>query len=312
MATIRSIANKKACSGVNGANTGKLGCLSLFGSPAHLIPLSRGTKLLGTESFNIALIKNLVQTGKAIPLMDASTFEDMSAEDAYTTNSSGEKRLNLKGLPEYKLTFEEGHEFYREIAKLETYKSYDFIIGDDEGNWMMVVDNNGNYQGFSAGHVTPELTKRKVKGGESESKSILVQFLDRSQFDRNYVILHADQLDFSPSDIPTVNGANLKLDTIPSSTDTTLVVDVTLSTDRTSTIEGLDDEALWSVKKGGADVTISGVTEGTPGKYTLTIPALAAQDELEIDLYDSVANSHIIDSSDILYRAESLKVTVLA
>ena len=40
-AIIGDIANKKACGGHDTANTGKLGCLQLFGTPEHFIGIKK-------------------------------------------------------------------------------------------------------------------------------------------------------------------------------------------------------------------------------------------------------------------------------
>lgn len=300
---IADIASKKACSGTSGgANTGKLGCLSLFGSPAHLIALQRGTTILATDDFNQAYLLDLVQRGIAIPLLDATGFEDVSSEDSYSTNARGIKRLNIKGLPEYKLTFEEGHEFYRELAKLESFKSYDYIIGDTDGNWMLVKKSDGNFQGFSGGHTTPELTKRKVEGGEAESKALLIQFIDRLQWDQGYEILHAEDLDFTPSEVPVVNGTEIKYNTVPGASDTVLDVSVVLASDRNTIVEGLVS-GDFVVTKNGATAAHSGVVEGTPGNYQITLSAaLAASDVIKVDHFDGTANSVVAESAGVLYR----------
>lgn len=309
MAEIGSIANKLACSGVGAANTGKLGCLSLFGTPTHLISLGRGVKILSSETFDIAYIKPRVQQGKMIPIIDASTFEDMSSEDGYSTNSSGVKRLNLKGLPEYKLVFEEGHEFYRELAKMESFKSYSFIIGDDMGNWMIVETSTKDFKGFSAGHVTPELTKRKVKGGDSESKAIVIQFLDRIEWDTNYSILHREELTFDPADVPTVNGINFEYEVIPSATDTTIEFSADLNADNNTKIEGLVlEDILYKVD--GVTVPATDMTE-VNGIYTLTVPALVAGEEVSIETWDNTIKAHVVDSNDVLYRGAPSTVKVL-
>lgn len=299
---IADIASKKACTGTaGGANTGKLGCLSLFGSPAHMIALQRGTTILATDEFNQAYLLDLVQRGIAIPLIDASGFEDVSSEDAYSTNARGIKRLNVKGLPEYKLMFEEGHEFYRELAKLESYKSYDFIIGDTDGNWMLVKKSDGNFQGFSAGHATPELTKRKVEGGDAESKSLLVQFIDRLQWDQGYEILHAEDLDFTPQEVPLVNGTEIKYNAVPANLDTVIDVNVVLASDRNTIVEGLL-AANFVVTKNGATTAITGVVEGTPGNYQITVAALATNDVVKVEHFDGTVNSLVASSNGVLYR----------
>ncbi|MCP5078141.1 MAG: hypothetical protein GY951_08820, partial [Psychromonas sp.] len=221
------------------------------------------------------------------------------------------KRLNLKGLPEYKLMFEEGHEFYRELAKLEGYKNFDFVIGDDEGNWMLATKSSGDYQGFTAGHQTPELTKRKVPGGDSESKSFLVQFLDRLQWDKNYAILHQAELDFSPSDVPSVNGVTLAFDVVPSDTDTTLTVSAVLSGDQSTAVEGLA-VANFVYTVDGATVVPSGISETSAGVYELTVAAVATAEVLVLDLWDGSLNVDVTDLSGVLYRSDSITATVIA
>jgi hypothetical protein len=229
----------------------------------------------------------------------------LSSEDSYSTNARGIKRLNVKGLPEYKLTFEEGHEFYREMAKLESFKSYDYILGDTDGNWMLVKDSDGNFQGFTAGHTTPELTQRKVEGGDAESKSIMVQFIDRIQWDTGYEILHVEDLDFSPSEVPVVNGTEITYNAAPANTDTVIDVAVKLASDRNTIVEGLD-QTDFVVTVNGSSATISGVVEGTPGNYQITISAaISTNDVVKVEHFDGTANSLVAVSADVLYRASN-------
>lgn len=297
---IGTIASKKSCSGAgSGINTGKLGCLSLFGTPTHMIAVRKGFEILATAEFNDAYIRPLVQNGTMIPLIDASSFEDLSSEDAYSTNAKGVKRLNVKGLPEYRLVFEEGHEFYREISKLESFKRFDFLIGDAEGNWIIARKSNGNFQGMTAGHVTPQLTMRKVEGGDAESKSIVVQFLDRLQWDTNYEILHAEDLDLTPQEMPVVNGTEISFNANPEALDTTVDVKVTLASDRDTAIVGLE-QTDFSVLVNGATAAISGLAETAGGNYALTIPALAANDTVQVNHLGTASN--VADSNGVLYR----------
>tara|TARA_R110002020_G_scaffold232212_2_gene443737 strand:- start:5437 stop:6369 length:933 start_codon:yes stop_codon:yes gene_type:complete len=310
MSTISSIADKVACGGAAAANTGKLGCLSLFGTPEHLLAFKKGTVIPGSTEFNLAYLEPLIQKGTVVPILGASAFEDVSAEDTYSTNSSGVKRLNLKGLVEYSLTFEEGHEFYREIAKLEGYKNFDFMIGDDEGNWMLATRGDGSYRGFTAGHFTPEMTKRKVAGGDAEMKKLMVQFTERIEFDTNYAILHQAQLDFSPVDIPSVNGVNLSFTTIPADGETSLSVKACLSGDNNTLVEGLD-VANFVYTVDGSTVVPSGVAESSPGNYTLTVAAIATSEVLVLDLWDGALNVDVTKLGSVLYRSDELTAVVV-
>jgi len=304
---IGEIANKKACSGGETPNTGKLGCLSLFGTPEHFVAFKKGFKIQPGDELTVAYLIPFIQSGKVIPIIGASSFEDMSGEDSYSTNSSGEKRINLKGLPEYKLTFEEGHEFYRQLSQLESYKSLDFAIIDDEGNWMMVQNSDGTYGGFKAGHVTPELTKRKAKGGDAESKSLVVQFLDRLQFDRNYVIVHADTLDFVPEEIPLVNGVNLSfIGSQPAGTE--LNVRALLSSDNNSTVEGLD-EADFYVTVNGVENVVTASVMAPSGDYALTVTAFVATDVITVDLKQTIQpTGSVVDVLGVLFRSVTVEI----
>lgn len=309
--SIKSIADKVACAGVSGANTGRLGCLSLFGTPTHFLAFNKGYKIPETADFDLALLTPEIQGNKIIPIIDASAFEDLSSEDSYSTNTSTVKRLNIKGLPEYKLTFEEGHEFYKELAKLESFKSYSFAIGDDMGNWMLVENSDGSFGGFSAGHVTPELTKRKVKGGDSESKSLIVQFLDRMEWDQGYKILHRSELTFSPSDIPAVNGVELDFTALPAAAETVLKASASLSSDHTSPVEGLVIADFVYTVAGVPEVPTA-VDETSPGKYDVTVTSLVAGDTITLDLYDDTLKTNIIDSASVLFRSDLLTAEVIA
>lgn len=310
MSILADIAGKKVCGGSNEINTGKLGCLVELSSPEHFIAVRKGFRIPGNVDFNIDYITEQTQRGIFIPVLGASNFEDLSAEDGYNTNSSGVKRLNLKGLPEFNFMYEEGHEFYRQIAKLQSFKSYDFILGDDEGNWSMVKTASGDYKGYSMGHVTPGITKRKVKGGDNEMKPVLFQFLDRMEYDINYEIFTAAELGFYPSDIKTVNGVVGKFNTIPSNSDTSLDLKLVLASDKNTPLEG----ALVSnfrVLVNGVSATVSAATEPTPGDYALTVPAVSTGDDIGIGFWDSTLNTNIVLIGDNLYRMETLEAETI-
>jgi hypothetical protein len=306
MKTISQIADKVACGGDISANLGKLGCLSLFGTPDNLLAIKRGTKIPANTVFNLTYLLTLIKSGVIIPLIGSSSFEDVSAEDGYSTNAKGIKRLNLKGLPEYKLMYEEGHEFYKNLDKLEGYKNFDYIIGDDDGNWMVSTNSDGSYGGMSAGHTTPEMTTRKVPGGDAESKSVLIQFLDRLQFDRNYSILHQEDLTFSPSDVPLVNGVNLTFSAVPVAASAAIDVAVVLSQDNSTAVEGLTE---WIVSVNGTTQvpTVTGNTN--PNDYKLTItPVLASTDVILV--YLGLGALTVTDVSGTLFRSIVLEDTI--
>jgi len=310
MSTLLSIIDKVENCGGSTANTGKLGCLQLFGTPLSVVLTKKGYVIPKATDFNLAFIETEVQNGNLIPLMEASSFEDLSAEDAFSTNAAGVERLNLQGLPKYKFMFEEGHEFYRQMSKLTSFKSKGAILIDDAGRWLFGVNADGDFTGLTAGQINAEIRKVKVQGGDAESKSITVQFLDRLQWDLNYGIVERDSLGFTPSDVPAVNGVNIAYTAIPTGLDVTLVVSALLASDNSSPVEGLL-LADFLVKVDGVTVTATLVNEDSAGNYTITVPAIAIGEVVTVELVSG--NYDIIVSGGVLYRADIIaSATVIA
>ena len=311
MAYLKDIANKLSGCGGADANTGKLGCPVEFKTPLHMLAMRKGFKVnAATDDFNMAFINLNIQKGNIVPLVGAETFEKMSSEDSMSTNTRGVERLSVLGLPKYKLVFEEGHEFYRELAKLTSFKAFDIMIGDEEGSWKMAIDSDGNYSGFDAGQVLAELTQEKELGGESESKALIVQFLDRDQWDKDYKIFGAEELGWKPEEIQGVNGVELAFNAVPADADVIIDVSAVLNGDRNYLIEGLV-QADFIITVAGVVAVISVFAEGTPGNYQLTIPAVTTGQIVTVDLFDSSLNSNIILNSDILYRSEVISETTV-
>ena len=126
--SLETIASKKASCGGTNADTGKLGCQIEWGTPLHVIGIQKGFVIPKATVWNKAYIDQQVQLGKFIPLIGAESFDNESSEDAVTTNSRGVDRLNTLGLPKYKFTYEEGHEFYKEMAKLTSFKALSISV----------------------------------------------------------------------------------------------------------------------------------------------------------------------------------------
>lgn len=296
------------CGGAE-ANTGKLGCLQDFGTPLSVILTKNGFVIPKETELNIAFLELNIQNGNLIPIMDASSFEDVSGEDSYSTNAAGVERLNLRGLPKYKLMFEEGHEFYRQMYKLTSYKSKGAIIIDDSGRWLFGVNADGDYVGMTLGQVTSEMRKTKVQGGDAESKTLSMQFLDRYQWDYSYGIVERVELGFGPEEVPSINGAKINFAAVPASTETTVSVSVVLSSDSNSLVEGLLADN-FIVTTGGTTQVPSGIAESPAGTYALTVTALAAGD-LSVDLYDSSVNLNVIINENVLYRSATETLVIV-
>ncbi len=310
MSTLAQIADKNPnCGGMN-ANTGDLGCQTEFGTPLHAIAIRKGFIIPKDTVFDKVYIDTQTQLGTFIPIIEADSFEELSSEDTFSTNSRGVDRLSTPGLPKYKLTYQSGHEFYKQIAKLTSFKSLDFIFGDGEGNWRIAVNSDGDFTGYSCGQVTAMMTKTKVQGGDPESKSITVQMLDREQWDKNYAILNRQTLTFSPTDIGGINGVDFEVSPIAAAA-TSIVFKVTLSADRLTPVEGLE-AANFLITGNGIAIVPTAVVEGDPGEYTATVAASVATTKIIVSTFDAVTSTAAILVDGALFRGISAPITVSA
>lgn len=307
MSTLAEIADKNVDRSDAAANTGTLGCQIEFGTPLHALALKKGMIIPKATVFDKVYIDTQIQLGNFIPMIGADSFEEMSSEDSMNTNSRGVERLSMLGLPKYKLSFMLGHEFYKEISKLTSFKSMDFIFGDDEGNWKLAVTSAGDFRGFSAGQVLAHMTKSKVQGGEPESKSISMQMLNREQWDRNYAILGRSLLTFSPEEIDGINGVNIVLKPVVP-TATSVSFRVVLSADNNTPVLGWTTGALGVYID---DVKVASViTEGVDGNYTGIITAQTAGKKIQVKSFDTTTSKFNVLVSGVIFNGDSNVVTV--
>lgn len=309
--TIEQIADKNmSCGGVD-VNTGKLGCQTTFSTPLHALALRKGFIIPKSIIFDKTYIDTQIQLGNFIPLIEADSFEELSSEDSMNTNARGVERLSVYGLPKYKLTFQEGHEFYKQTARLTSFKSLDLIFGDEEGNWKLAVTNAGDFKGFSCGQVLSMLTKTKVQGGDPESKSVTFQMLDRMEWDINYAILDRSTLTFSPSEIDGINGVLIYVSPIKAA-DTKLKAKVVLAADKVTPAQGWEASNFMVTVDGTKLTPAPAVVEVLPGEYEFTITAQAVGKKIAVSTYDNLVKAQAILLDGVLYRGVSNVVVVEA
>src|SRR5210317_329338 len=306
--SLESIVDKKlSCGGAN-ADTGKKGCQIEWGTPLHVIGMTKGTVIPKATIWNKTYIDLQTQAGVFIPLIGAESFDNESSEDGVSTNNRNVERLNTLGLPKYKFTFEEGHEFYREMAKLTSFKNLDFVFADEEGNWRLAVDSNGDFGGFKAGQVTALMTNTKTLGGDPESKGFSVQLIDRIQWDQNYKFALRSGIDFSPEEIDGVNCVIFEITNAPAAAGTEVTFSAVLKGDGITPVEGLVlADVLYTVD--GVDGVATNLAEGLPGQYTLTVPSIGAGEVLGVQTFDAGVNKYVVINNGVLYRADIDTVT---
>lgn len=308
MSTLAEIADKNVDCGDVAADTGLLGCQIEFGTPLHALGVRKGFIIPKAAVFDKVYIDTQVQIGNFTPMISADSFEETSSEDSMNTNSRGVDRLSVLGLPKYNFTYQQGHEFYKQIAKLTSFKKLDFIFGDDEGNWKLAVNNEGDFTGFSAGQVLAKMTKTKIQGGDPESKTVVIQMLNREQWDKNYAILGRSLLDFSPEELGGANPVEIKLASLAAA-GTSLSFTAVLASDRNTPVSGLT-AADFMIMSDGVKIIPTSITEGNDGEYVAVISAQAAGKKIEVMTFDSNTNTVRILSDGVIYSGVSNLVTV--
>ena len=308
MSTLAEIADKNVDCGDVAADTGLLGCQIEFGTPLHALGVRKGFIIPKAVVFDKVYIDTQVQIGNFTPMISADSFEETSSEDSMNTNSRGVDRLSVLGLPKYNFTYQQGHEFYKQIAKLTSFKKLDFIFGDDEGNWKLAVNNEGDFTGFSAGQVLAKMTKTKIQGGDPESKTVVIQMLNREQWDKNYAILGRSLLDFSPEELGGANPVEIKVAPLTAA-GTSLSFTAVLASDRNTPVSGLTAADLM-IMSNGVKIVPTSITEGNDGEYVAVIPVQAASKKIEVMTFDSNTNTVRILSEGVIYSGVSNIVTV--
>ena len=283
MGTLKDIINKNTDCAEGSANTGKQGCQVGFGTPKSFFKLKKGTVIPKSTDFNLAYINSLIASRTLVPVMNATDFDTMSGEDTMSTTSGGVEQLNLKGLVKYGFIFEEGHEFYRELDNLRGFKSSSVMFLDEEGNLLHAVNSDGDVIGFTVGQINPEMTKRRVEGGDAESKKVTIQLLNRKQTDKNYGIIKAAQLGFDAiEEVNGINGATFVYDSIPSA-GTNIDAKLVLNSDMNTEVRGITSPGEITVEINGVGAVASAVSE-TNGVYSITCATLSTSDIVKVYL----------------------------
>lgn len=310
MELIKIAGKNTACGGTSTGNTGKLGCQIEWGVPLHLIRVRKGFVIPKETDFNLTYIREKIQEGIFVPLIGAETFENESSEDQMQANTRGVERLNVLGLPKFKFIYEEGHEFYKQMASLTNYKGSDFIMIDEAGNWKVAVTSEGDFKGFTVGQALALMTGTKVSGGENESKAFTIQVLDRLQWDKEYTFFLRSELGFSPEEIDGVNGVNLSYNAVPAA-GTTINVQVLLNADMNTPVEGLT-APNFIFHNGAVSTVVSALTETPGGNYALTVPAYVATDEVWVETWDDTVKTSRILVDEVLYQGQSQKAIAVS
>ncbi len=310
MATIGTIKNLVSCGSGDVLGTGNLGCAPFFKKVVSAWLLPQGTEFDDAETLNLTYVQQLQAEGKIIVLNGIQAFTDNTGDDV-TEELEGGTEVYIRGAKyKFAMDFINGLAFHAALHSLSSYNSYDVVLVDREGNMFGTTSNTGKLKGFTVGM----LQASKLKFGDDttqQREQIMMQLLNRNEVDKNYIYIDNGQLEdgFDPTAVDGINEVVLSYRAAPANTDTTLQIKAVRKQDG-KPVEGLVFGDFRFIENGTTS-NPTGATEPTPGNYDLTVAALATNDVITLELYDTGNNNVVLNKTNVLYKSNTLAATVV-
>ena len=309
MAALSDIYNLVTCGLGAVLGTGTKGCKQFLKKASALWFVPDGFIFNGAETLDETYVQTLQEQGNLIVLKGARTFTDNSSEDVIETLEDGTKQVATLGMYEFALTFINGLAFHAALHSLNSFGSYNVLFVDRDGNILGTKANNGGLKGFNVGMLQAmKLSFPTDAVGQKEGLGF--QLLTRSELDINYVYISQSQLGtFFPQNVDGINEVTLAFDSVPTDTDTTLVVTAKNKQNGGAFIGALTADFL--ITNNGATLAQT-VNEAPDGTYTFTVAALSTGEAITAQLYNSVDSRSVIVKDVDLYKSKVVTTTVIA
>ena len=256
--------------------------------------LKKGTTLsIATDSFDETAFRALIKDGKLHQVINSYAFEDTTPESERSTSSVGLMESVRAGKPMYNFTFKKGLGFHKAVYSLKGQNRWDAMFYFTKGILMAYNTSKTSLKGFNAGMLDVDSYKFKV-GAETEFSKATLQLVSAEEFNTRWVFFPYEEIGFNALEIDgviqaEVAFASLSLVGTDTELDVTLVDGYNRSISYASLFDAVGD---WKVLVNGTSVTISAVSI-TGNMARLTVPALAADDIVEVSLNGIVADDEL-------------------
>jgi len=308
MAAQNTIYNLVLCGLSAVLGTGTKGCKQFLKKATALWFVPDGFEFDGAEVLDETYIKLLQAQGNLIALKGAKTFTDNSSEDVIETLEDGTKQVATLGMYEFALTFINGMAFHAALHSLNSFGSYNVLFVDRDGNILGTKSASGNLKGFSL-NMLQGMKLSFPSDSVGQKEGIGFQMSTRRELDSDYVYISADQLNgFQPQLIDGINEVVLAYDSVPANLGTEIVVTAKLKQNQNVFTGALTDDFL---------ITRDGVTESQTvlespsGTYTFTVAALATNEAIVAQLYDTTNTRAIVTLDSDLYKSNATATVVV-
>ena len=276
MATVAELLNKGKCHSETfgnalGAETSK-GCATLITAAKSIIAIAPGAEIKKDAEL-YSEIDRLILDGKMEILRGVQNFEQNGSDDATETLPDDTMRVTNEGKYAFTASFTNGLFFNKALHSLKGYKRWNILLVDANG--IYGVETETGLAGFSTGMFQPvKLTFPSPTSGQQEG--IRFQLLNRYELDEDYGFI----MDSGIRKLKGITELKLALVNEPLASDTTLTAKVVLAMDESVVYEGATFADFALNVNGVSQDPTAGDDSATAGTYVLTVPALAAEDEL--------------------------------
>lgn len=283
--------------------TGLPACLSGLGQPKGVILTSTGwSEDVGT-TIDKAYIVQKIQEKVFIPFINATGFEQTTPEATTQEFQDGTILKVRDGKPQYSFNYVEQVAFQKVATAYDSHKQYKAILVFD--NDVMFLANNGTkVSGFKLGMFSVG-TYLFNTGSESGYTPILMQLLDKKQFDNGSVLDPEFDLtnevkgiiDASITGTATA-GAGGKID-----------AEIKATANKSFDILGLTVDNFRLIINGTAEAPTAVTFDDVANSYEITpTSTLVASDTVVVELYDSTISASVAKVGDQLYQGKSPQI----
>jgi len=308
MALLNTIYNLVECGLGAVLGTGTKGCKQFLKKATALWFVPDGFEFSGSATLDTTYVQLLQAQGNLIILKGAKTFTDNSSEDVIETLEDGTKQVATLGMYEFALTFINGLAFHAALTSLNSFGSYNVLFVDREGNILGTKSSAGNLKGFSLNMLQAmKLSFPSDSVGQKEGLGF--QLSTRAELDTDYVYISQGQLGtYQPQLADGINEVVLTYNTIPVNGATTIVVNAKTKQNQNAWLGGVSSDFL--ITQDGS--TLSQTVSVSGGQYTFAVSALATNEAITIQLYDTANSRAIILQDTDLYKSKVATTTVVA
>ncbi len=284
MATLALILNLVQCGLGAALGTGTKGCKPFFKKTTALWLTPAGFIYDKTLVLDSAYIDTLITEGNLIILKGIRTFTDNKGDDKIDELDDGTKQVATLGLYEFAVNFINGMYYNAAIHSLNSFGDYDVTLIDREGNMLGTLASDGSMKGFTVG-MLQGMPFTWATDSTGQREGIMVQLLERSEFDTDYIFIDKDSLTFNPNRKVGINEVVVTYPTIPVG-GTEITVKAVRKQDGAA-FTGLPFANWLFTVNGATSNPTAGDDSATPGLYVMTVASFVATNKLTARIYDN-------------------------